>query len=107
MRILVGLLGCIVAAFAQGGAARTAEEYLAEVSVRPDNSLANFRLGEIFEKQKNYQSAANHFREALNGDTDPAWLEVWSHIHLGRIFEATGQRNRAVTAYQAAVRTND
>lgn len=107
MRILAGLLACVVAALAQSGADPTTEKYLAELSARPENSLAAFRLGEIYLKQKNYQSSANYFREALNGDRDPAWLEVWSHIHLGRIFEVTGQRSRAVTAYQAAVRTND
>ncbi len=57
--------------------------------------------------RNNYQAAANEFREALNGDQDPEWVEVWSHINLGKIFDITGQRERAVNEYQLAVRTRD
>ena len=57
--------------------------------------------------QRNYQSAANSFRDALRGDGDPKWTEVWSHIHLGYIFDVTGQRDRAVNEYRLAVQTND
>ena len=44
---------------------------------------------------------------ALNGDLDPKWTEVWAHIHLGMIFDVTGQRDRAVNEYKQAVRTKD
>jgi Tfp pilus assembly protein PilF len=43
----------------------------------------------------------------LRGDDDPKWTEVWSHIQLGKIFDATGQRDRAVNEYRQAVQTND
>ena len=46
-------------------------------------------------------------REALNGDLDPKWTEVWGHINLGQIFDVTGQRERAVNEYQLATRTKD
>ncbi len=55
----------------------------------------------------NYQQAANEFREALNGDLEPKWTEVWSHINLGKIFDITGQRDRAVNEYNLAIRTKD
>jgi hypothetical protein len=32
---------------------------------------------------------------------------VWSHIELGRIFDVTGQRERAVNEYRLAIQTND
>ena len=54
-----------------------------------------------------YQSAANKFREALNGDLEPKWVEVWAHINLGKIFDITGQRERAVNEYNQAIRTKD
>ena len=72
-----------------------------------NSSLASYRIGEIFFMQRNYQSAANSFRDALRGDGDPKWVEVWSHIELGRIFDVTGQRDRAVNEYRLAVQTND
>ena len=57
--------------------------------------------------QNNYQSAANEFRECLNGDQEPIWTEVWAHINLGKVFDITGQRERAVNEYQLAIRTRD
>lgn len=82
-------------------------EYQQALDINRFSSLAHFRTGEVFFVQSNFQSAANEFREALNGDQDPSWVEVWSHISLGKIFDITGQRERAVNEYQLAVRTRD
>ena len=49
----------------------------------------------------------NYYRDALRGDDEPRWTEVWSHIALGKIFDITGQRDRAVQEYRLAVQTND
>jgi len=49
----------------------------------------------------------NSYRDALRGDGEPRWTEVWSHIALGKIFDITGQRDRAVNEYRLAVQTND
>ena len=57
--------------------------------------------------QKNNQAAANAFRSAIDGDLDPKWIEVWSHIYLGKIFDLTGQRDRAVNEYQRAQNLRD
>jgi hypothetical protein len=64
-------------------------------------------VAEIFFLQNNYQSAANEFREALQGDADPAWTVVWAHIKIGNIFDISGQRERAVNEYNLAIRTHD
>ena len=47
------------------------------------------------------------FRRGLDGDLDPKWIEVWSHLELGKIFDVTGQRDRALNEYQRALQTND
>ena len=83
------------------------KEYQKALDVQRTSSLAHYRVGELFFLQNNYQSAANEFREALNGDLDPKWTEVWAHIHLGMIFDITGQRERAVNEYNHAIRTRD
>ena len=83
------------------------KEYQKALDVSRNGSLAHYRVAEVFMLQNNYQSAANEFREALNGDLDPKWTEVWSHINLGKIFDVTGQRDRAVNEYQLAARTKD
>jgi tetratricopeptide (TPR) repeat protein len=77
------------------------------LEVKRTSSLAHYRVAEVFFLQGNYQSAANEFREALNGDLDPKWIEVWSHLKLGNIFDITQQRERAVNEYTLAVRTKD
>jgi aminopeptidase N len=92
---------------AQGDLTAALVEYQKALDANKNSSLAAYRIGEVFFMQRNYQSAANSFRDALRGDGDPKWVEVWSHIELGRIFDVTGQRDRAVNEYRLAVQTND
>ena len=84
-------------------------QYQRALSIQPARPLANFRMGEAFFYQKNYQAAANAFREALQTvpDASEKWTEVWSHIYLGKIFDMLGQRERAVNEYSKAKQTND
>jgi hypothetical protein len=83
------------------------KEYQKALETNRGSSLAHYRIAEVFFLQNNYQSAANEFRETLNGDLEPKWTEVWAHIHLGKIFDITGQRERAVNEYNLAIRTKD
>ncbi len=82
-------------------------EYQKALDVTRNSSLAHYRVGELFFLQQNWQAAANEFREALNGDLQPKWTEVWSHINLGKIFDISDQRDRAVNEYRQALRTKD
>ena len=72
-----------------------------------NSSLANYRIGDIFFRLQNYQEANRSFRAALQGDLNPKWIEVWCHLTLGKIFDLTGQRDRAVNEYRRALQTND
>jgi tetratricopeptide (TPR) repeat protein len=83
------------------------KEYQKALDVNRNSSLAHYRVGELFFLQNNFQSAANEFREVLSGDLEPKWTEVWSHINLGKIFDVTGQRERALNEYKQAIRTKD
>ncbi|HSU59109.1 MAG TPA: M1 family aminopeptidase [Bryobacteraceae bacterium] len=87
--------------------ANALKEYQKALEVNRNSSLAHYRVGELFFKQNNFQSAANEFRAAINGDLVPKWTEVWSHVNLGKIFDVTGQRDRAVNEYKQAIRTHD
>src|SRR6266849_551666 len=84
-------------------------QYQRALSIQPNRPLANFRMGEAFFYQKNYQAAANAFREALQTvpEASEKWTEVWSHIYLGKIFDLLGQRARGVNEYSKAKQTND
>lgn len=85
------------------------QDYQQALDIQANNSLAHFRMGEAMFYQKNYQASANAFRSALDGDLDPSyrWVEVWSHIYLGKIFDLTGQRERAVNEYSRATQLAD
>jgi Tfp pilus assembly protein PilF len=82
-------------------------EYMKALETTRNSSLAHYRIAEVYFLQSRYQEAANEFREALNGDLDPKWTEVWSLINLGKIFDVSGQRERAVNQYNLALRTKD
>ncbi len=92
---------------AQGDLIAALAEYQKALDQNKNSSLAHYRIAEIFFTQRNYQSSANSYRDALRGDGDPKWTEVWSHVGIGRIFDLTGQRDRAVNEYRLAVQTND
>jgi hypothetical protein len=87
--------------------AEALREYQKALDTQKNSSMAHYRVAQIFFQQHNYQSAANEFREVMNGDLQPKWLEVWTHIYLGNIFDITGQRERAVNEYTQAQRTRD
>jgi hypothetical protein len=91
----------------QGDFAGALSEFNKALDVNKNSSLAHYRVAEVFFLQKNYQASANAYRDSLNGDGDPRWTEVWSHIQLGKIFDITGQRERATNEYRQALQTND
>jgi tetratricopeptide (TPR) repeat protein len=91
----------------QGDLAGALSEFNKALEVNKNSSLAHYRIAEVFFLQKNYQASANAYRASLNGDGEPRWTEVWSHLQLGKIFDVTGQRERAVNEYRQAIQTND
>ena len=105
LAILVALLGLVALSLPQEG--DSLDTYQKQLKENPKNSLAHYRIGEIHFQNRHYQSAANAFRAALNGDLEPRWTQVWSYINLGMIFDLTRNRERAQVAYRAAVKTQD
>lgn len=91
----------------EGNLSEALSQYNKALAVNRNSSLAHYRVAEVFYLQRNYQSAANEYREALNGDQEPRWTEVWSHVRLGQIFDITGSRDRAVNEYRQAIQTGD
>jgi len=91
----------------QGDLSGALTEFNKALDLNKNSSLAHYRIAEVFFFQRNYQSSANAYRASLDGDGDPRWTEVWSRIQLGKIFDITGQRERAVGQYRQALQTND
>jgi predicted negative regulator of RcsB-dependent stress response len=71
------------------------------------SSLIHFRIAEIYFQQGKFQNSYNEFRLSLNGNSEPRWTVVWAHIDLGKIFDVTKQRDRALNEYREALRTKD
>lgn len=92
---------------AQGDNAGALQQYQNALKANPQSSLASYRIGELLFSMRNYQAAVNAYRDCLNGDLEPRWTEVWSHVAIGKIFDLTGQRDRAVQEYRQALQTND
>ena len=92
---------------AGGDNASAIGEYRQALALNAISSLASYRLGDVYFDQRNYQAAANAYRDALRGDNDPKWIEAWSDLQLGKIFDASGQRDRAVNQYQEVLQTGD
>ena len=91
----------------QGDMTGALSEFNKALQINKNSSLAHYRVAEVFFLQHNYQASANAYRDCLNGDGEPRWTEVWSHIQLGKIFDITGQRERATNEYRQALQTND
>jgi tetratricopeptide (TPR) repeat protein len=91
----------------QGDLSAALAEFNKALDLNKNSSLAHYRIAEIFFLQRNYQSSANSYRSSINGNGEPRWTEVWSHIQLGKIFDTTGQRERAINEYRQAIQTND
>lgn len=91
----------------QGDLAAALAEFNKALDLNKNSSFAHYRIAEVFFLQRNYQSSANSYRAAINGDGEPRWTEVWSHVQLGKIFDITGQRERAINEYRQAIQTND
>jgi hypothetical protein len=83
------------------------KQYQQVVEQNKNNSLAHYRLGQIYFRLHNYNAAAEEMRGSLDGNLQPRWIEVWAHLTLGKIFDATGQRDRALNEYQRALQTRD
>lgn len=99
---------------ARGDQLAQQEEYFAAIDQyrkvlrdNQNNSLAHYRTGDILFKLHNYNAALEEFQDSLNGDLEPKWVEVWSYLKIGQIFDVTGQRDRALNEYERALHTND
>lgn len=71
------------------------------------SSLAKYCIAEFFLEKHNYQASVDAYRDSLAGDGNPVWTEVWSHIQIGKVFDITAQRERAVREYRLALQTGD
>jgi tetratricopeptide (TPR) repeat protein len=107
MKLLTLAALSVALAFSQSTDCDTFDKCQEALKANPKSSLIHYRIGEMSFLQRSFMGAANAFRASLNGDLKPGWTEVWAHVNLGKIFDATGQRERALNEYRQALRTLD
>jgi tetratricopeptide (TPR) repeat protein len=86
------------------------ERYLwghSDLKSTPRSSLARYCNAELLFEKHAYQASVDAYRDSLAGDGNPVWTKAWSHIQIGKIFDITRQRERAVAQYQLAIETGD
>jgi hypothetical protein len=86
------------------------ERYLwghSDLKSTPRSSLARYCVAEFLLDKHAYQASVDAYRDSLAGDGNPAWTKAWSHIQIGKIFDVTRQRERAVAQYRLAIETGD
>ena len=82
-------------------------DYANDLKSTPRSSVARYCIAEFLLEKHAYQASVDAYRDSLAGDGDPTWTKAWSHIQIGKIFDVTGQRERAVREYQLAIETGD
>jgi len=82
--------------------AEAESQFRAALKLNPRSSWTWYNLGLLYMEQRNWDKAKEYFTEALNGDLQPSWLEVWSYIYRGNSYDAQGNRERAVAEYNKA-----
>jgi aminopeptidase N len=83
------------------------DQFQEAIDLNPSSSLAAFRMGEALFELGNTTPAAQNFRNVISGDLKPKWVEVWSYINLGKIYDSRGDHERAIPEYQKAISTAD
>jgi len=81
------------------------QKYQQAIQANPRDSSAHYQLAEIYFQQKNFQTAANEYRQALNGDLQPALVEILAHLGLAKVFDLSGQADRAENERRQAARS--
>ena len=92
-----------IQAFQREEYADAEEQFRQAIKLSPRSSLAWYNLGLLYMEQRNWQKARDGFTQALDGDLEPSWLEVWSYIKRGNTYDADDNRERAVAEYDKAI----
>jgi aminopeptidase N len=87
--------------------AQAEEQFIAARKLNPRSSWAWYNLGLIYFAQQNWDKARDAFNQAMNGDLEPSWIQVWALIYKGNAYDAEGPdgRERAVKEYEKAKAT--
>jgi aminopeptidase N len=93
--------------FHEGQYAEAQQQLEEALKLDRSNSWVYYNLGLLFLEQRNWNMALDNFDAALHGNLRPNWIEAWAHIKRGNTYDARGDRARAVSEYNQAVKTGN
>lgn len=75
------------------------------LELKPDNATTQFLLGQTYFHLRRYNDAITFLQHSLagKGGSTKASTDVWALILTGMCYDALGERDDAVTAYQKAI----
>ncbi|HEX8709458.1 MAG TPA: M1 family aminopeptidase [Pyrinomonadaceae bacterium] len=91
--------------FREGQYAEAQQQLESALKLDKSNSWVYYNLGLLFLEQRNWNMALDNFQAALDGNLRPSWIEVWARIKRGNVYDARGDRARAVAEYNRAIQT--
>jgi uncharacterized protein HemY len=107
MKLLFLLTSFIAAGYAQSGDCSSLEACRKTLEANPKSSLAHYRIGELLFRDRQWDAARNELWGATRGDLNPRWTEASAHLYLGKIYDTTNQRERAIDEYRMVLRIKD
>ncbi len=68
----------------------------------------NYLKGEIFREKGNNEVAIKFYNLSINSQlSNETWVQPWSHLKIGMIYDTLGQREKAKIKYQEALKLED
>ncbi|OFX77529.1 MAG: hypothetical protein A2X12_10810 [Bacteroidetes bacterium GWE2_29_8] len=92
-------LGLVLPASALGNWEIVKKQYNDILKIDPNNTTANYRLGNIYYGNKDYQNALKHFEKVANlypFDYDATLMLAWTSFKLGKTKEAAVLFNKVL-----------
>jgi aminopeptidase N len=90
--------------FKEGQYAEAQQQLESALKLDRNNAWVYYNLGLIYLEQKNWQLALDNFDLAATRERIvPDWIATWARIKLGNVYDAKGDRGRAVNEYQKAI----
>lgn len=78
---------------------RVVEVYISILTIDPQNTLVNYRMGAIYYERKQYEKAYDFLENVINlypNDFDAVLLYAWTHYQMGKLKEAKVLFNKAL-----------
>lgn len=91
--------------FREGAYSEAQQQFEAALKLDRSNSWIYYNLGLLYFEQRNWNQALDNFQAALSGNLNPDWIRAWAHIKRGNVYDARGDRARAVHEYRAAIQS--